>query len=694
MIPSIKEINQELVRRLSHTRSSTSSYFTAAERRDRDTILNEKNSRRYATYELNWYDFNNIDDHVVTEDPQGAFPEPMIIQRSTSPTKTTPFPSPTSITSSSSSIEATSPETEKIDNENDSDNEERQPSIFGGITVKTVKVVHVTNSRHNSLQPLQPSRRSYTQDYINNDIMQDGPELISVITRGYPEKSVSKTHLEKKKAPGINELDSNEDDSNTHRMKQNTSALLTKERRKTRIYNHDIKIINSERILRRSLSNGVTRTSSKRRSGATIYKKQQKHKTRQIQQEEKMVAAPTSNHYTNDPTDMEEDYDVIPNPTKFFPWIPVPEGPPRLIHASLIPLDQIDKDVTRFYFEEEILARYKLKRKSKVQNSVPKPKRPSQIFRQNLLEQSLAMSFQSGYIRNAPKPKRSSIRRSVTMSRPKRKESPLDAPKPRRPSQNFRQNLLEQSIDMSPNENVHAFRPKRKQSSPLIAPKSKRPFKIFRQGVMSFNENVQRRQSPPLDVHKPKRPSQIFRQNLLEQSIAMSFNNDYAVRSIRKQTSLSSKIPRRRFSRKGSNAKLNDKEARRERYMKRAEKVINEVTQNQADKVKQKPIKVLEIPRILDIDELNKRVEEQLRKKACLQSPQPPPRQPEVELKKVDVRRKRSKSATFSLINVRERSNEPSQGESPPRLPSRHMSLYNSPIHIPFATHIVSSAIF
>ncbi|CAI2182510.1 12871_t:CDS:1, partial [Funneliformis geosporum] len=377
--------------------------------------------------------------------------------------------------------------------------------------------------------------------------------------------------------------------------------------------------------------------------------------------------------------------------------------PPRLIHASLIPLSQIDKDVTRFYFEEEILARCISKRKFREQNSAPKPKRPSQIFRQNLLEQSIAMSFNNDYrsIHKkssliAPKPKRSPqvIRQGVAMSRPKRKETPLRAPKPKRPSQIFRQNLLEQSIAMSLNENVHAFRPKRKQSSTPNAPKSKRTSQIFRQNVVSLDENVQRKQSPPLDAPKQKRPSQIFRQNLLEQSIAMSFNNDYAVRSIRQRTSIPSKTPRRRFSRKGSNAKLNGRDSRRERYMKRAEKIIKEVTQRQEDKGQQKPIKILEMPKILDIDELNKRVEEQLRKNARLQSPQPPPRQQEVELKKVDVRRKRSKSITPSLISLRERSNEPLQGESRAHLSSHHMSLYNSPIHIPLATHIVSSAVF
>nr|CAG8481954.1 12092_t:CDS:2 [Entrophospora candida] len=119
-----------------------------------------------------------------------------------------------------------------------------------------------------------------------------------------------------------------------------------------------------------------------------------------------LVKAPTSNPpHSNDPTDMDEDLPPIKHQP--YPWVPEIKIPPKLIHASLVPLS-IHKElgstrplVTRIA-KLKILNRNSSKRLSRVNSKrkqkrvsaiIPRQQRASQIFRQNVLEQSVFLSF-------------------------------------------------------------------------------------------------------------------------------------------------------------------------------------------------------------------------------------------------------------------------------------------------------------
>ncbi|CAG8763974.1 27204_t:CDS:1, partial [Racocetra persica] len=144
---------------------------------------------------------------------------------------------------------------------------------------------------------------------------------------------------------------------------------------------------------------------------------------------------------------------------------------------------------------------------------------------------------------------------------------------------------------------------------------------------------VKRRSSvivPPVK----RRVSQIFRQQLLEQSILMSFNDQQPITKTRH-------VPRGkqiRKTKKGVSAKL-DHESRRERQKRKTlekhphtkrshESILYSKNRQkvQSEQSEPKAVNVLSIPRILDTDELVKKVDEELRKKEILMSPRPPPR--------------------------------------------------------------------
>ncbi|PKC73945.1 hypothetical protein RhiirA1_409948 [Rhizophagus irregularis] len=326
-----------------------------------------------------------------------------------------------------------------------------------------------------------------------------------------------------------------------------------------------------------------------------------------------MIPAPTSNpFYTNDPTDMEGD-DVILSPTtKGFPWLPVPNGPPKLLHASLVPLSQFIKNIETTTTSD--VPHSKSKRKSVESMSAPKPKRPSQLFRQNLLEQSIALSFNEMAMRSF-------------------------ASQPTQITQIAKSTQSVQSIHKS----------KRKTVESISAP-------------------------------QPKRPSQLFRENLLEQSVAMSLDEVIMGRNVfaTNRQSLNSKIPRRRFSRRGSNAKFRNEKSEKNKKGKNKK----DDGSNQREQIKQETINPMVISNILEADELKTKVEEQLRKRAVLQSPQPPPRRLTPSTSTTDSRRevivrRRSKSTKLEkrLIKPEPSSYRDSVQPFPNHLAKRNKSM-------------------
>ncbi|CAB4405120.1 unnamed protein product [Rhizophagus irregularis] len=485
--------------------------------------IKEKNSRRYATYDLNWI---NTDDHIDLENSVKDVNPIIIPTSSTSLIQEDFFPSSPPIISS-----PISPIVEINNDYDNSDNEENY-SFPGGITVTTVKVVQIDEQR-----------------------------------------------------------------------------------RKTRIYNNveqdniaQFKILNNHN--ERKFNNVVRRSSSRRKLGVQ-YKKS--YKKRQFQSQERMIPAPTSNpFYTNDPTDMEGD-DVILSPTtKGFPWLPVPNGPPKLLHASLVPLSQFIKNIETTTTSD--VPHSKSKRKSVESMSAPKPKRPSQLFRQNLLEQSIALSFNEMAMRSF-------------------------ASQPTQITQIAKSTQSVQSIHKSKRKTVESI-------------------------------------SEP----QPKRPSQLFRENLLEQSVAMSLDEVIMGRNVfaTDRQSLNSKIPRRRFSRRGSNAKFRKEKSEKNKKGKNKK----DDGSNQREQIKQETINPMVISNILEADELKTKVEEQLRKRAVLQSPQPPPRRLTPSTSTTDSRRevivrRRSKSTKLEkrLIKPEPSSYRDSVQPFPNHLAKRNKSM-------------------
>ncbi|UZO17653.1 uncharacterized protein OCT59_008999 [Rhizophagus irregularis] len=602
--------------------------------------IKEKNSRRYATYDLNWI---NTDDHIDLENSVN----PIIIPTSsTSLIQEDFFPSSPPIISS-----PISPIVE-INNDYDySDNEEKY-SFPGGITVTTVKVVQIderTSLNRSSKIPLPKNKIIYKNE-INNTY------------------NIFKNQITIKKQKKST-TDNNNNNNN------NILSQTIKERRKTRIYNNveqdniaQFKILNNHN--ERKFNNVVRRSSSRRKLGVQ-YKKS--YKKRQFQSQERMIPAPTSNpFYTNDPTDMEGD-DVILSPTtKGFPWLPVPNGPPKLLHASLVPLSQFIKNIETTTTSD--VPHSKSKRKSVESMSAPKPKRPSQLFRQNLLEQSIALSFNEMAMRSfASQPtqitqiaKSTQSVQSLHKSKRKTVES-ISAPKPKRPSQLFRENLLEQSVAMSFNEKA--------MGRNVLTSRSTQSTQSTRSTRKLDVEQIESISEP-----QPKRPSQLFRENLLEQSVAMSLDEVIMGRNVfaTNRQSLNSKIPRRRFSRRGSNAKFRNEKSEKNKKGKNKK----DDGSNQREQIKQETINPMVISNILEADELKTKVEEQLRKRAVLQSPQPPPRRLTPSTSTTDSRRevivrRRSKSTKLEkrLIKPEPSSYRDSVQPFPNHLAKRNKSM-------------------
>jgi hypothetical protein len=240
--------------------------------------------------------------------------------------------------------------------------------------------------------------------------------------------------------------------------------------------------------------------------------------------------APTSNSISNnDPTDMEAD--LPPLKGQGFPWLPGSVGPPKLIHASLIPLPHKNTS-----------------------------------------------SSNIGHTKNS----------SIQIDKTSR-----------------------------------LFFNTRNPFSNLI---SSNPTKV--------SHDNKEQELPTQEVKQENRASQIFRKRLLEQSLAMSFGE-----LVTTNNSLQSQQRPliRKKTRKGSNARLEDREARRERRRKEREEKKAETESsnkdgkslNDNDKMKSKEVntrvnKSVVMSKIIDSDELEKIVVDEIKKRETLIYPQPP----------------------------------------------------------------------
>ncbi|CAG8570290.1 14970_t:CDS:1 [Acaulospora colombiana] len=156
-------------------------------------------------------------------------------------------------------------------------------------------------------------------------------------------------------------------------------------------------------IERKPSKTGVGRTLLKR----TVVVKRNVATTRKFSRRRRIMEASTTSNpaSSNDPTDMEADF--LPLKVKGLPWLPEPSHPPKLLHASLVPLPQHARRSTLLQSldsrKPDSIVLSQQNKKQPNDKTVPKVgNRASQIFRRQLLEQSISMSF-GGHHQSPPR---------------------------------------------------------------------------------------------------------------------------------------------------------------------------------------------------------------------------------------------------------------------------------------------------
>lgn len=352
-----------------------------------------------------------------------------------------------------------------------------------------------------------------------------------------------------------------------------------------------VKKHNSVKKVKRSSQNSIIQndkfSSSRLQKSPSVKRIIQLRRSTQVSKRgrRQLEYAHTSNPISNnDPTDMEADLPPIKD--QGFPWLPGSIGPPRLIHAPLIPLPR------------------------------------------------------------------------------------------KNPSSNIR-HTRDSSIQID-------------KTSKLFF-NTRNPFSSLMSSNPTKDSQVNEDQELPTQEDKQvNRASQIFRRKLLEQSLAMSFG-ELVTNNNSLQNQQRSLI--RKKTRKGSNARLEDREARRERRRKEREekKVENESSNKDGktlndndDKMKGKEEntrvnKSVVMSQIIDSDELEKIVGDEIKKRETLIYPQPP------------LRRKTNESIIPPDLNMTQKSSVMSQPPLLRRKTNENVIPLNSSISTeqpPFPTHL------
>ncbi|CAG8447777.1 10890_t:CDS:2 [Rhizophagus irregularis] len=347
---------------INHNRPISSSSNRHPTINDDDNVVDQRISimtsptsvKRYATYDLNWnnlnYDLdqNNQDNDIITNSAQAA--------RWSLPN---------------------SP------NSNTNDDEPQSP--FGGITVTTVKVVEILHS---------PTEKDDDFNGIKSQQRKSRPELLNLSSEELPvgiitsESSKDRKHNKQRinlSLPPSNSVSS---------LSLKNPKLLNQKKRSS--------IINSQKIKGNKNLKKSEMIIPKEIRGGSFYRKKLPPKNLEF--------GSTSNPiYSNDPTDMEADLPPIKHKT--FPWLPGPPKPPQLLHASLVPLPRVNRVAINnhdSHIKNTLDNNENPKRKSKFNSNrlsransqrrrtsiiEPDPNRASLIFRRQIMEESLMMSF-------------------------------------------------------------------------------------------------------------------------------------------------------------------------------------------------------------------------------------------------------------------------------------------------------------
>ncbi|CAI2170941.1 5629_t:CDS:2 [Funneliformis geosporum] len=367
-------------------------------------------AKRYATYELNWQDNNSsdyfdCDSNDDTPDHNINSQNNISVDDSVQPARwSSPKTPPPTIPSTSASQEppqqndqprSTSPPHSKISispidtmsRPESRDSTESEPqSPFGGITVTTVKVVEILHSPTQS-----PNEEDSSSEFY--PVVNERKQKVNRFS--LPPTPQHQPPLPKSRVKNIST-----EDSKMLKQKKRSSmmrsqkirggkgkSVSTNGKQSAFIIPNEQPFIDPRLLAQRSPSK-TNRRQVKRGGNANKKRMSQRH----------MDFAPTSNPvHSNDPTDMEADLPPVKN--QMYPWLPGPSKPPQLIHASLVPLplllssnpNRLSRDIPQ------------RKRESII---VPNPNRASLVFRRQLLEESLMMSFggMMGNVNSKPQP--------------------------------------------------------------------------------------------------------------------------------------------------------------------------------------------------------------------------------------------------------------------------------------------------
>ncbi|CAG8709946.1 8901_t:CDS:1 [Cetraspora pellucida] len=339
-------------------------------------------ARRYATYELNWYDHNksNMKDADCIEGSaqytKPKFSKSLSQSPITSPMLQERIPAPLNITNSVI--------TKNLERESTySHVSEQNHPFFGGITITTVQVVKVENDSqkknnlnissslpHKINNNIDKSFKNDVQGYENLHVKIPEslePQIgLKQNDRLRPRKQRLSTHIVKAKRQ-----------SNTGAQAYSKTVVLSSKR-------SSLGHFNSTYMQKYP---GMIPLPSKE-SVSNKPKKLIRKKLRVL------VNSSTCNPtYSNDPTDMENDLPISNNQRGR--WLPTSHNVPQLLHASLIPLPQHVKNGSVVHISPKLkqLTRTKSIRRRSSAIVPPTKRRVSQIFRQQLLEQSILMSF-------------------------------------------------------------------------------------------------------------------------------------------------------------------------------------------------------------------------------------------------------------------------------------------------------------
>ncbi|KAG9295130.1 hypothetical protein G9A89_006111 [Geosiphon pyriformis] len=203
------------------------------------------------------------------------------------------------------------------------------------------------------------------------------------------------------------------------------------------------------------------------------------------------------------------------------------------------------------------------------------------------------------------------------------------------------------SLVLAPNSRPGSriLSPNSDRSSRLISCNPHNITRIMSSKPKRMSRVASQRKRASIIVTGGKRSSVLLRRQLLEDSVMMSLlGGAYDAPSKKNRASIilasQTKTVIRRKTKKGSNAKVEDREARRERKRrekkekKRREKLEGtNAEQGEPKTLNSKPENGLEVTRIIKTQELVRKMEEESRKQENLliPSPLPPPRRPQVD---------------------------------------------------------------